>query len=64
MKPTNLSRRQLLRGLGALGASSAAAPWLMNLAAMAPARAANAKRNRAMTALLLTLASPEYIVQK
>jgi len=40
MKPTNISRRQMLRRLGALGAGSAAAPWLMNLAAMAPARAA------------------------
>jgi len=40
MKPTNLSRRQVLRRLGALGAGTAAAPWLMNLAAMAPARAA------------------------
>jgi uncharacterized protein (DUF1501 family) len=40
MKPTNISRRQMLRRLGALGAGTAAAPWLMNLAAMAPARAA------------------------
>jgi uncharacterized protein (DUF1501 family) len=40
MKTTSLSRRQVLRRLGALGAGSAAAPWLMNLAAMAPARAA------------------------
>jgi uncharacterized protein (DUF1501 family) len=40
MKPTNPSRRQMLRRLGALGASAAAAPWLMNLAAMSPARAA------------------------
>jgi uncharacterized protein (DUF1501 family) len=40
MKPVNPSRRQMLRRLGALGAGTAAAPWLMNLAALAPARAA------------------------
>jgi len=40
MKSQNLSRRQMLRRLGAFGASAAAAPWLMNLAAMSPARAA------------------------
>ncbi|HEX4510616.1 MAG TPA: DUF1501 domain-containing protein, partial [Burkholderiaceae bacterium] len=39
MTSSNLSRRQLLRRLGAIGASSAAAPWLANLAAMTPAHA-------------------------
>jgi len=53
MKPVNLSRRQLLRGLGALGAGATATPWLMNLAAMAPARAATAGGYKALVCLFM-----------
>jgi uncharacterized protein (DUF1501 family) len=40
MKSLHLSRRGMLRGLGALGVGSTAAPWLLPFAAMSPARAA------------------------
>jgi uncharacterized protein (DUF1501 family) len=48
-----LSRRQVLRRLGAIGAGTAAAPWLMNLAAMAPARAAGTSGYRALVCLYM-----------
>jgi uncharacterized protein (DUF1501 family) len=53
MKPQNLSRRQMLRRLGALGAGAAAAPWLLNLAAMAPARAASGGGYRALVCVFM-----------
>jgi len=60
MKPVNLSRRQLLRGLGALGAGSAAAPWLMNLAAMAPAHAANTSGYKALVCVFMYGGNDSY----
>jgi uncharacterized protein (DUF1501 family) len=53
MTATNLSRRQLLRRLGAMGAGAAAAPWLMNLAAMSPAHAANTSGYKALVCLFM-----------
>jgi uncharacterized protein (DUF1501 family) len=53
MNSVNLSRRQMLRRLGAVGAGTAAAPWLMNLAAMAPARAAAGSGYKALVCVFM-----------
>jgi uncharacterized protein (DUF1501 family) len=49
----NLSRRALLRRFGTLGAAGAAAPWLMNLAALAPAHATETSGYKALVCLFL-----------
>ncbi len=53
MTTSPLSRRQLLKRLGAVGATGAAAPWLMNLAALAPAHATTTTGYKALVCLYL-----------
>ena len=53
MTSPNLSRRQLLRRLGAAGAGTVAAPWLANLAALTSARASGAGNYRALVCLYM-----------
>ena len=53
MTTPNLSRRQMLRRLGTMGAAGAAAPWMMNLAALAPARAAGSGDYKALVCLFM-----------
>ena len=53
MTTPNLSRRSALRRLGSIGAASAAAPWMMNLAALAPAQAAGSGGYKALVCLFL-----------
>ena len=53
MTTPNLSRRSALRRLGAFGAAGAAAPWMMNLAALAPAHATGASGYKALVCLFL-----------
>jgi uncharacterized protein (DUF1501 family) len=59
-KPTNLSRRHLLRNVGAIGAGTAAAPWLMNLAAMAPAHAAGTGGYKALVCVFMYGGNDSY----
>jgi uncharacterized protein (DUF1501 family) len=53
MTNLNLSRRAALRRLGTIGAAGAATPWLMNLAALAPAHATGASGYKALVCLYL-----------
>ena len=53
MTTANLSRRAMLRRLGAVGAAGTAAPWMLNLAALAPAQAAGGGGYKALVCLFL-----------
>jgi uncharacterized protein (DUF1501 family) len=53
MTSSKLSRRSALRRLGSIGAAGAAAPWMMNLAALAPANATGTGGYRALVCLFM-----------
>jgi len=53
MTTPNLSRRAVLRRLGSIGAAGAAAPWMMNLAALAPAHATGTGGYKALVCLFM-----------